>query len=77
MTEHMAEQQIVIIGGSEGIGFAVAKAARALGAEQQDLRPRPIVRRRASYQRSVYGQGFEEIRRYGRLGFWSFQWARR
>ena len=32
MTEHMTEQQIVIIGGSEGIGFAVAKAARALGA---------------------------------------------
>ena len=28
----MTEQQIVIIGGSEGIGFAVAKAARALGA---------------------------------------------
>jgi NAD(P)-dependent dehydrogenase (short-subunit alcohol dehydrogenase family) len=32
MSEHMTEQQIVIIGGSEGIGFAVAKAARALGA---------------------------------------------
>ena len=32
MTEHMTEQQIVIIGGSEGIGLAVAKAARALGA---------------------------------------------
>ena len=32
MTEHMTEQKIVIIGGSEGIGFAVAKAARALGA---------------------------------------------
>ena len=28
----MTEQQIVIIGGSEGIGLAVAKAARALGA---------------------------------------------
>src|SRR5215475_11516213 len=28
----MTEQQIVIIGGSEGIGFAVAKAARSLGA---------------------------------------------
>ena len=27
----MTEQQIVIIGGSEGIGLAVAKAARALG----------------------------------------------
>ena len=32
MTENMTEQQIVIIGGSEGIGLAVAKAARALGA---------------------------------------------
>jgi NAD(P)-dependent dehydrogenase (short-subunit alcohol dehydrogenase family) len=32
MTRHMTEQQIVIIGGSEGIGFAVAKAARVLGA---------------------------------------------
>ena len=32
MTEHMTGQQVVIIGGSEGIGFAVAKAARALGA---------------------------------------------
>ena len=32
MTAHMTEQQIVIIGGSEGIGLAVAKAARALGA---------------------------------------------
>jgi NAD(P)-dependent dehydrogenase (short-subunit alcohol dehydrogenase family) len=31
MTRQMTEQQIVIIGGSEGIGFAVAKAARALG----------------------------------------------
>ena len=28
----MTEQQVVIIGGSEGIGLAVAKAARALGA---------------------------------------------
>ena len=28
----MTEQQIVIIGGSEGIGLAVAKAARAIGA---------------------------------------------
>jgi NAD(P)-dependent dehydrogenase (short-subunit alcohol dehydrogenase family) len=28
----MNKQQIVIIGGSEGIGLAVAKAARALGA---------------------------------------------
>src|SRR5258708_15973499 len=28
----MTEQQIVIIGGSEGIGLAVAKAARTLGA---------------------------------------------
>ena len=28
----MAEQQVVIIGGSEGIGLAVAKAARTLGA---------------------------------------------
>src|SRR5690242_20927874 len=32
MTEHMTGQQVVIIGGSEGIGLAVAKAARALGA---------------------------------------------
>ena len=29
----MTEQQVVIIGGSEGIGLAVAKAARALGAQ--------------------------------------------
>lgn len=28
----MTEQQVVIIGGSEGIGLAVAKAARSLGA---------------------------------------------
>ena len=28
----MTEQQVVIIGGSEGIGLAVAKAARTLGA---------------------------------------------
>lgn len=28
----MTEQQVVIIGGSEGIGLAVAKAARILGA---------------------------------------------
>ncbi len=28
----MTEQQVVVIGGSEGIGLAVAKAARALGA---------------------------------------------
>ena len=32
MTEHMTGQQVVVIGGSEGIGLAVAKAARALGA---------------------------------------------
>ena len=28
----MTEQQVVIIGGSEGIGLAVAEAARTLGA---------------------------------------------
>ena len=28
----MTEQQVVVIGGSEGIGLAVAKAARTLGA---------------------------------------------
>jgi NAD(P)-dependent dehydrogenase (short-subunit alcohol dehydrogenase family) len=28
----MTEQQVVIIGGSEGIGLAIAKAARTLGA---------------------------------------------
>jgi NAD(P)-dependent dehydrogenase (short-subunit alcohol dehydrogenase family) len=31
----MTEQQVVIIGGSEGIGLAIAKAARTLGGHYQ------------------------------------------
>jgi hypothetical protein len=35
--------------------------------------PRPIFRGGVSYERSVYGQGLQKIRRHGRLGFRSIQ----
>ena len=41
---------------------------RVVGGEQQSLWPFPVVRCRTAHQRSVHGQGLEEVRLDGRLG---------
>ena len=54
----MTEQQVVIIGGSEGIGLAVAKSARTLGESSRRLKNERKLRRLSVGTRATPGSVF-------------------
>jgi hypothetical protein len=49
-----------------------ALPSRLVGRKQQSLWPSPIFRSRRPYERSIYGQGLNQVRRNRRLGVRSF-----
>jgi len=50
----------------------IALPLRAIRGKQQSLRPGPVVRRRRSHERTIYGQGFKGVRLDRRVGIRSF-----